>query len=358
MRECARIRSQVAERFAANDHQGALDACSRQIELSAALLRLLDRVEDEILWRATVVTYNHAVASEAFGLWCCGRPAIAEEVIESAATRHALPADVFPARAEADRREMVAEMVAEHGWELFARGKWREASCAFQFARIQGYERVDGPNNRNAVELLAREAICAFNDRNFPRAYELFTAVICRFPGEDVRGIRILREKAHQAKVLGDSARLYEKAAHAFKVEDWVGSAVRYRDAADFIEYREHPELLDLAAECYYNAAMAMCNCRRFREARRILRYVQRAYPNHEPNRVAERLRQVDRLVREHPNEEPVEDGPLGLELLAQGDGDNGAGGDEGSRKDSDALQRVSTIEALAAAAHRWRKRD
>jgi len=303
LQECRNLRNTTQEKLAVGDFEGALPLSEKQLDLTGALLSVSDSTIPERILVPVVVTYNHAAATHAFSLWCSGRASLAEAVISAPPSRFDIPAGVLPTSLETERREMLAEMISNFGQQLFLRGKWLEAAHAFNFARTRGYEVVGEDSSRLANELLAREAMCQYNRRNYHRAYDLLSELIRRSPADEVRGIRILRRTAHQAKVLDECCKLYEKAAGAFEAEDWVTAIARYREVANFLEYREHADLRNLAAECYYNAAMAYCNSRRFDEGRRMLEYVRLAYPEHEPGKVAERLRQVENLARgfRHP---------------------------------------------------------
>jgi len=297
MRECRRLRATAHESLLVQDDLSALQASERQIRLTLDFLRVLPAGEEPRAAIPVAVTYNHAVATKAFLLWRCGRTAFAEKEILSPASDEEVPRLGGKEWFSNDRWAMYLEIVFEHARSLFTRGNWRDASFAFLYARTKRLEVLRRGIDRDSAPYVVEEAVSEYNQKNYARAHELLTRLLRAAPDYRPDEVRAYRRKAHLGKAYQACSRTCAQAAEAFRAERYDEAARAYFEAANHLESQEGSEFRHVAAECYFNAAMARGNQGSIREAYRLLDYLVRAYPEYEPHRVGARLRRLRRLI-------------------------------------------------------------
>ncbi len=294
MRECRRLKAYGDESIAVADSLTAIQSLERQIHLTIELMRTLEGPLEERLLVPISVTYNHAIASKAFLLWQSGRTAFAEAELDSPASDNDVPTGISTHWFPRDRWEMFSDLVAEHARGLQAREQWRDAAFAFVYARSLRRDKLHREIDETTVALLFDEAICELNDRAFQRAYEILIRLARHFPTFRRDDVLAMRERAHRGQVFEICAKIVQQATSAFHDGDWATAATRYCEAAESIEAREGSDFVCLAAECYFNAAMAHWNAGRVGEARRLLDYLRRMYPTFETERVQAQMAKAE----------------------------------------------------------------
>jgi tetratricopeptide (TPR) repeat protein len=81
-----------------------------------------------------------------------------------------------------------------------------------------------------------------------------------------------------------------DQADEAFDKKSWVVAAAKYAEAETLAA--ENGDL-GVAAECAYNAAIAIMNNKKYSRAKAILRNIQSAYPTYEPTIVREQIKDI-----------------------------------------------------------------
>lgn len=83
-------------------------------------------------------------------------------------------------------------------------------------------------------------------------------------------------------------------ASEAFNEKNWQLASEKYLQEADFYG-RYRPDIPDLAAEAFYNAAMAYWNNEYFSKAKKYLSMIKEKYPSYLPEKIAEKLVSINK---------------------------------------------------------------